>query len=276
MKNNRRWGDNDKQWGPFTYAREKGRDTWEILLDSGGDENSGCHLRLQGLGHTLICELPPIIKPWRHWVNTKGMWAGAGDGFWDEHPNEYGVRLSSNHLYISLGPQTGDSSTTRKWSCFLPWNEWRHVRTTLYDLNGKAFWEQHAKDRKRDANAWRHESDARERCPKACFDFEDYDGERITATTHITESEARLGTKWFKWLSVFRRPRIHRYLYLSFSKEVGREKGSWKGGTLGHSIEMLPGELHESAFRRYCERDHRSKSGPFQIKFLGCPVPEAA
>ena len=35
-------------------------------------------------------------------------------------------------------------------------------------------------------------------------------------------------------------------------KETGSKKGSWKGGTIGHGIDMLPGELHEGAFRRYC------------------------
>lgn len=44
-------------------------------------------------------------------------------------------------------------------------------------------------------------------------------------------------------------------LDLEFSSEVGRRKGSWKGGTLGHGIEMLPGELHEAAFRRYCAQN---------------------
>ena len=51
--------------------------------------------------------------------------------------------------------------------------------------------------------------------------------------------------------------------------ETGREKGSWKGGTIGTSIEMLPGELHESAFRRYCDEEHRAKSGKYRIKFIG-------
>jgi hypothetical protein len=41
-------------------------------------------------------------------------------------------------------------------------------------------------------------------------------------------------------------------LDIRFSEETGRRKGSWKGGTLGHGIDMLPGELHEAAFRRYC------------------------
>jgi hypothetical protein len=38
---------------------------------------------------------------------------------------------------------------------------------------------------------------------------------------------------------------------------------------MGHGIDMLPGELHEAAFRRYCEQDVRNKYGPSRIKFIG-------
>ena len=48
--------------------------------------------------------------------------------------------------------------------------------------------------------------------------------------------------------------KIRRSLDLEFSGETGPEKGSWKGGTVGTGIEMLPGELHEAAFRRYCQK----------------------
>jgi hypothetical protein len=92
-------------------------------------------------------------------------------------------------------------------------------------------------------------------CPAPRFDFLDFDGERITATTRIEEREWRLGEGRFKWLSIFRRPKVCRSLDLQFSSEVGRRKGSWKGGTIGHSIDMLPGELHEAAFRRYCAKE---------------------
>jgi hypothetical protein len=84
--------------------------------------------------------------------------------------------------------------------------------------------------------------------------FNDFDGEVITATTHIEEREWRFGTGWFAWLSLFRRPRIIRSLDIRFSAEVGPRKGSWKGGTMGHSIEMLPGELHRGAFQRYAAK----------------------
>ena len=66
------------------------------------------------------------------------------------------------------------------------------------------------------------------------------------------EREWHFGTGWFKWLSWFRPRKIRRSLDLRFSGETGDRKGSWKGGTLGHSINMLAGEMHELAFRRYC------------------------
>jgi hypothetical protein len=72
----------------------------------------------------------------------------------------------------------------------------------------------------------------------------------------IQEREWLRGVKAFRWLSRFFYPKIRRSLNLEFHKEVGPRKGSWKGGTIGHSIEMLPGELHEAAFRRYCEKNN--------------------
>ena len=75
----------------------------------------------------------------------------------------------------------------------------------------------------------------------------------FTARTLIEEREWRLGEGWFKWLSLFRGPKISRSLDIRFSGETGRRKGSWKGGTTGHSIQLkFLGELHETAFRRYC------------------------
>ena len=87
----------------------------------------------------------------------------------------------------------------------------------------------------------------------------DYDDEEITATTYTEEREYKKGTSWCKWLSLFIRPKVVRALDISFSAEVGPRKGSWKGGTVGHGIDMLPGENHESAFRRYCKKGYKAR-----------------
>lgn len=251
MVETRRWSDDQSNIGPFTFSRDK-RWVFSVVLDSGDEDSPGCHLRLRGFGLTLLLELPSIIKPNRKWVDTsKHAWAGSSGGYFDEDSNEFGFSLSDGFLQVFYGPQTEDSSTTKDWGWFLPWTQWRFVRFSLYDLQGNHFWTQYEKDRGR---GFEDQMAMEKKCPSLSFAFDDYDGERIIVETHIEEREWRFGEGWFRWLSWFRKPKISRCLDLDFDKETGPRKGSWKGGTLGHAIEMLPNELHESAFRRYCNQ----------------------
>jgi hypothetical protein len=264
-----RWGDNDRTFGPFLYSRDGSYRPLALMLSSGDDEYRGCTLRLRAFGHTFIVALPAVIKPWRRWVDCSLYeWAkhdGKPQGYWDVHSREYGFSLSGSgrigeplFLQVFFGRQTDDSSTEQRWSKFLPWTEWRHVRHSYYGLLG----EHHATEAdtgKRwslDDAAWQKRWDAaramEDGCPTRTLAFLDFDGERLTACTRIEEREWRFGTGWFKWLSAFRKPKVSRYLEIRFSGETGKRKGSWKGGTVGHSIDMLPGELHIEAFCRYC------------------------
>lgn len=255
-----RWtGEADHYFGPFTYARE--RQGWRpvaFVLGSGdGDDYPGCRLRMSAFGHTMIVALPAIIKPWRKWVDTsRHEWSSGRGGYWDTGEREYGFRVSDGHLSVSLGRVTNDSSTEQRWGWFLPWRAWRHVRHSLYGLRGE-----HVADMPKwggrpakVAFTVRHAEEDRVRAlaPTVTFAFDDFDGERINATTRIEEREWRLGEGRWRWLSMFRRPKVERSLDIRFGAETGRRKGSWKGGAVGHSIALLPGELHESAFRRYC------------------------
>lgn len=258
----RSWSDNDKHKGPFTYGFDKGR-TWTLMLDS-GRKLGRCTLRITTPWGYLLTAMPQIIKPGRP----------AGD--YEDNAREYGFQLSADigghsstwFLQTRFGLQTGSSLTTQDWNCFLPWTDWRHVRRSLYDLDGKHFYSEMECDRKR-GDQWAAMQAVVEACPRAVFEFDDYDGKRIQARTRIEEREWRFGTKWCKWLSLFRKPMSRRSLDIDFSEEVGPEKGSWKGGTTGHGIEMLPGEMHEGAFRRYCEQEHRSKYRPYRVTFVG-------
>jgi len=274
----RRWSDNDKHLGPFLYSRDQGSKRFGLIAISGGDKNdddaASCHLRLHAFGHTLICDLPPILKPWRRWVDmTKYDWhKGPGDGYWDVHAVQYGFMYGEGFLQVFHGPQTGDSETTRSWCKFLPWTQLHFHRHTYRGLNNEVLreWiEPRRRQRGGSLSRYDEQREFKESMPKVAFEFDDFDGARIVATTHIEEREWTFGEGSFQWLRFFRRNKVSRSLALDFSAEVGPEKGSWKGGTTGHSIEMLPGELHEAAFRRYCEQDHRSKYRPFKITFIG-------
>ena len=269
----RRWSDNQNRWGIFTYAISDCYKNFAAVLDSGHGESPGCHLRLSAFGHTLITELPAIIKPWRRWVPTGHYsWAKSPDaGYWDEHSNEYGFSLSSEgFLQVFLGPQTMDSDTTKNWCAHLPWTQWRHIRRSLFDSSGKHFWTEW--DRPRGfalRDDWMAYWAVVGACPTVAFEVEDHDGKRVRATTRIEEREWKFGAGWFKWLSLFRKPKIHRSLDIDFASEVGTDKGSWKGGLCGTPIGLLDGELHEAAFRRFCDLDQRGKYSSFKLKFIG-------
>lgn len=276
----RRWSDNDKHFGPFLYSRDLGSKRLGAVLISGGDdeEAASCHLRLHAFGHTLIVDLPQILKPWRQWVDmTKYDWhKGPSKGYWDVHPVEYGVMYGEGFLQVFKGPRTGDSTTERNWCTHLPWTQWHFHRHAFFGLEGELLREWiEPRRRKRDGSGidrFKEQYEFKAIMPKVAFEFDDYDGQRITATTQIEQRDYTFGEGWFQWLRFFRRDMVRRSLNIDFSAEVGPEKGSWKGGTTGHSIDMLPGELHESAFRRYCEQEHSAKSRRFRIKFVGSKV----
>lgn len=285
-----RWSDNDRNFGPFTFswAGRSGYRTLAVVLKSwgSGDDDAGpASLRISLVWFTFIIWLPPILWPQRKKVYP-ASWDEATvarlgrNWYWDVEVREYGFSYSDGFLQINYGICPCDSSRDQNWSKHLPWTQWRHVRRSLYDLDGKHFWSELESETEnyRRANVlgrrdlWQSRYDIvrswENMCPKAKFRFLDHDDEELIATTHIEEREWLFGTGWFKWLSLFRPAKIRRSLCIEFSGETGPEKGSWKGGTMGTGIEMLPGELHEAAFRRYCDQDHRSKYRPYRIKFM--------
>jgi hypothetical protein len=269
----RRWGDNDYNFGPLTFSfRERWRH-FALLLSSGCDEYPGCSIRVSAFGNTMIIGLPQVIKPYVGWHDlSHAEWAKPGPdgrkGYTEIDKREFGFICSNGHLSVKLGRQTMDSSTTQDWGCFLPWRSWRHVRHSFYGLNGEhvATLPDTGKSYRLGFGRFERERAIADATPTVAFEFADFDGERLIATTRIEEREWRLGEGHFKWLSIFRRPKVDRSLDIRFSGETGKRKGSWKGGTIGHSISMRPGELHEAAFRRYCAEN--------SMKFIARPLSE--
>lgn len=233
---------------------------WSLGIESGSSEYPGCKLTLVGFGWHVSIPLPPIVRPYRHWVDTSQYdWStNPAGGYWDEDRREYGVSIYGNHFSVRYGRQADDSSIDKCYGFFLPWDDWRHVRHSVYDLNGAWFADT-------EGVSWERRHAIEAEVPKARFRFADFDGEEIEVETYIEERQWKRGTKWCKWLSLLVKDRVSRSLSLRFSKEVGPRKGSWKGGVLGHGITMLPGELHLGAFKRYCTEN--------QLTFLSVAEP---
>lgn len=275
----RRWAEENRYFGPFTWSpSSRGYTRWGLMLDSGGSHessrNEGCHLRLYLGANTLLIELPRLLPDYR--IKHVPQWdaetvARLGrDHYYEVFPREFGAYAAEDALHVHYGPQTFSSDTTRSKVLWIPWRQWRFIRQSWYGLAGEHLrTDFEGGPREIRSERWESQREFEQQMPKAVFEFDDYDGKRIRATTHIEEREWRLGAGLFRWLSLFVKPRIRRSLDIDFSEEVGPEKGSWKGGTTGHSIDMLPGELHEQAFRRYCEQEHRSKYQRFRITFVG-------
>lgn len=261
-----RWSDHDRYFGPFTWSYSDNYSHWALVLKSRGDDDveSGlCSLRITVRKTTLIIALPGIIRPHRERVYPKSWDAETvkrlgRDWYWNIDPRQYGFSLTDGHLNIYYG----------RWGCFLPWTQWRHVRHSLYGLQGGHFWTE-PKGAK-----WEAYREAKDACPTVAFRFQDFDRQELVATTRIEEREWHFGTGWFKWLSLFCRAKVRRSLDIGFSGETGPEKGSWKGGTVGTGIDMLPGEHHEAAFRRYCNEEHRAKSGKYTVTFVSRVQPD--
>ncbi len=275
-----RWGDHDHYLGPFTFAWSDHYRTIAISVQSGDEDERKAYFRLSLGRVSFLAALPTwLIRPERKRVQAK-YWSAQDiermgrDWYWEAIPREYGFSINDGHLSVHYGRVTGDSSTEQYWGCFLPWTQWRHVRHSFYGLQGDRLFDEPQGRRGKLGDAewnerWKAQQERRDSVPTAAFVIKDFDGEELTATTKIEEREWRFGTGYFKWLSLFRRPKIRRSLDISFSGETGPEKGSWKGGAIGTGIDMLPGELHEAAFRRYCDEEHRSKYRKYKVKFVG-------
>ena len=238
-----KWSDGQRVWWRFMYAAATFR-TFDIHLECNYHESyetEGWHTEftVMALGKMIRVSLPKwILRP----AKIQKL------DYVSLVQRSYGCYLYANHFVVSYGRHTHDTETEQEWSCLLPWSEKRFHAHRYYGYYGETVKEFRGMGNFNNEWAFK-ESD---RLPKVKFSLKDFDGEAVIATTYLEERHWKHGTKAFKWLSWFVPDMKRRSLDLHFSTGIGEEKGSYKGGTIGHSIEVLPGELHESAMRRYC------------------------
>lgn len=127
-----------------------------------------------------------------------------------------------------------------------PW-DWKHVRHEIYRKDGTwgpfiGSWEEKTPG-----------EDGRLTLVEP-YRYLNLDGvkQSLTATYCVEEREWRW--RWFAWLPWPRH--IQRCIDVSFSEEVGSERGSWKGGTVGCGYQMRRGETPQECLRRM-ERERR-------------------
>lgn len=274
--------DDDKNYGPLTIGKSNWN-AWRLVYTAYQNEdydNKVVNTITLHLGKFFIArlKLPPIVKPYQLKVYATSWDAATieqmGRNYYYEYFNkEYGISYSDNFLQVFYGTQRNgsyhDQVPERTLSWFLPWNEYRMTRHELYDANNVLFWKDERLDNKKiDKSVIFNHYQAKSNCSSIDFLIEDYDGEQVVLKTYLEIREWKRGDGWFKWMSLFRKGIVKRSLELEFSQGVGRGKEDWKGGMIGHSVELLDGETRLDAIKRYCEQTHRSKEGKYKLKYI--------
>lgn len=156
-------------------------------------------------------------------------------------PPKYGIAIHGNTFWIYKGGKGNWKGGNKWWTWHIPFITTDWVRTSIL-----------LKD-----DTWEHEGNGnhksfyndewKERQKSWTYDYTDkYDGTVIPTTIYIEEREWR--PKWLKWTSLF--AKVKRTIDVHFSQEVGKEKGSWKGGCVGCSYDLLPNETALECLKR--------------------------
>lgn len=158
-------------------------------------------------------------------------------------PPQWGIAIHNNTFWIYRGGEGNMKGGNKWWTFNMPWS-WEWVRTSILAVDGKSWYHDTPKtpqefyEPRWKAKIWR------ERHP---YHYVMGDGAQYCyATIKVEEREWRWN--WLRWLPFPRK--VVRQIDVSFSKEMGPEAGSWKGGVTGCGWEMRKGETPKQCLDR--------------------------
>lgn len=161
-------------------------------------------------------------------------------------PPKWGIAFHNDTFWIYKGGE-GNMGGGNKWITFnAPWQlQW--VRTSTWLTNGQWFHE---------TKKNRHSDPPKELVFSAVHPYEyrlkSGEVQKVDATISVEEREWRW--HWFNWLSLTKK--VRRTIEVDFSGEVGERAGSWKGGCVGCSYELLGNETPFECLKRM-ERERK-------------------
>lgn len=146
---------------------------------------------------------------------------------------KWGIAIHNNTVWIYRGGKGNMNGGNKWWTWSIPFITKEWVRTSIL-LNDDT-WEHETKGDRKSF----YEDKWKQKQKSWTYDYTDiYDGEVIPTTIYVDEREWR--PKWLKWTSLFAKK--NKTIDIHFSKECGKEKGSWKGGCLRCGYTLLPNE----------------------------------
>lgn len=165
-------------------------------------------------------------------------------------PPKWGIGYHNQTFWIYRGGKGNMNGGTKWWTINMPWAyDW--VRTSCLRKDGK----------------WEHDTilPILTNYPRRKHFWEDQWKEVLwsethpytyilkngtvqerTATLHLEEREWR--PRALKWTSLFKK--ISRSIKIDFDDEIGERTGSWKGGTVGCSYDIIDPELPVQCLKR--------------------------
>lgn len=163
----------------------------------------------------------------------------------------WGFSYHDNRIWWYIGGGGNFEGGRKSRTITMPWDlTW--VRTSIllkdgYDWfhetkNNKRSWEEDIEGKNTGSYGWLNKNKWKETHPY----LDSYDGTTVNATISVEEREWR--PLWFTWTGLFSKTR--RTIGVEFDKEVGKRKGSWKGGTIGCGYELLPSETPLECLKR--------------------------
>ena len=170
----------------------------------------------------------------------------------------WGIQIHDSSLWIMKGGDGNMNGGSKWWSWDIPFFTKVHVRHDV--MCNLANWDEPEDLRLVSYDHLQRHSGKdyvplieNELVKKYYYDYLDsYDNTRIPCTFWVEEREWR--PKWLTWTGCFKK--VHRYIEIEFKNEVGPDKGSWKGGVLGCSYDLLPGEDPMDCIKRM-ERERK-------------------
>lgn len=157
-------------------------------------------------------------------------------------PPRYGFYWFESALWICKGHKTI--------ALYAPWS-WDWHRTSYLQKNEKGNygeWISERKGERRDLSPWKDPLQSKLWSENYPYEYQLKSGviQKLRATVTISEREWRRRLlMWCPWFN-----KVVRSLDVNFDGEVGEESGSWKGGCIGCSTTILPGEEPLTVLRR--------------------------
>lgn len=159
---------------------------------------------------------------------------------------KYGIAIHGNSFWVYLGGNGNFGGGNKWWTWDIPFVSTIHIRHDVecVDSEGKLKMVSASELESKDPYMYYAENKSINRYN---YEYTDtYDNEKIDTVFWVEEREWR--RKWLTWTKIGRI--VNRYIEIKFKKEVGKRKGSWKGGCIGCSYNLLPNESPMDCIKR--------------------------